>query len=133
MRSSHSSSAMNGTFSLNAGRGIAHVQCAPCPPTLVAPAAAGNVGACAEPSPPKSRRCVPWRAVNMPSTTVPDGMPSDSRNSPACGPCDRSRARAFSTGSAMLRTLSPGRSVSCGPASNMTTRASGTPSSSRRA
>ena len=42
MRSSHSSSGMNGTFSLNAGRGIAHVQCAPCPPTLVAAAAAGK-------------------------------------------------------------------------------------------
>ena len=105
---SHSSSAMNGIFSLKAGDGVAQVQCAPLPPTLVDAAAAGNVGACAEPSPPKSSRWVPWRAVNMPSTTSPAGMPSDSRNAPACGPCDISRARAFSSGSAMLRTLSPG-------------------------
>ena len=49
MSSSHSSSAMKETFSLNAGRGIAQVQCAPCPPTFVAPAAAGKVGACADP------------------------------------------------------------------------------------
>ena len=106
---------------------MAQVQCAPMPPTFVEAAAAGKVGACPEPSPPKSMRCVPWRAVNMPSTTTPSGRPSDSRNAPACGPCDISRARAFSAGSAMLRTLSPGISVSCGPASNITTRASGRP------
>ena len=39
---SHSSSAMNGIFSLKAGDGVAQVQCAPWPPTLVAAAAAGK-------------------------------------------------------------------------------------------
>ena len=43
MSSSHSSSAMNG-ISLKAGDGVAHVQCAPWPPTLVAAAAAGKLG-----------------------------------------------------------------------------------------
>ena len=76
---SHSSSAMKGIFSLKAGDGVAQVQCAPWPPTLVAAAAAGKLEAWAEPAPPKSRRWVPWRAVNIPSVTVAAGMPSDSR------------------------------------------------------
>jgi hypothetical protein len=69
----------------------------------------------------------------MPSTTTPAGMPSDARCSPDCGPCDISRARAFACGSVMLRTLSPGISVNCGPASNMTTRTSSVFSSRMRA
>ncbi len=70
---------MKGIRSLNAGAGVAQVQCAPMPPTLVEAAPAGKVGAWPEPSPPKSSRCVPPRAVNMPSTIAEAGTPSDSR------------------------------------------------------
>ena len=96
--------------------GVAQVQCAPMPPTFVDAAAAGKVGACADPSPPKSSRCVPPRAVNMPSTTADDGMPSDSRKRAglrplraARGPAPSPRGRGCSARSRRLSRSVAGR------------------------
>ena len=98
------------------GPGVAQVQCTPCPPTQVAPAAAGMPG---EPSAARPIRCVPCRAVIVPSTTTPPGMPETPLS------CDRpweaSRAAACSSGSGTFLTFMPSGRVTTGPASTIST------------
>ena len=104
------------------GRGVAHVQCAPMPPTHVDAAAAGM------PALPGSSRCVPWRAVTVPSTI---GMPTSTG---ACGgPWERSRASRSCSSSSRFFRFSPGGSVSTGPASTIRMRACGSRSETMRA
>jgi hypothetical protein len=119
---------MKSIRSLPTGRGVAQVQCTPCPPTQVAAAAAGIP---AEPSAARPMRWVPCRAVMVPSTTTPPGM-ADTPLSVA-RPCDARRAAACSSGSAMFLTFVPGGVETTGPASTISTATSGTVSSTRRA
>ena len=119
---------MNGTRSGPVGAGVAQVQCTPWPPTQVAPAAAGMPG---EPSAARPIRCVPCRAVIVPSTTTPPGMPETPLSCDV--PCDASRAAACSSGPGTFLTFMPIGRVTTGPASTMSTDTSGACSSSSRA
>ena len=110
MRSSHSASSMNGIFSLNAGtRDRAR-------PVRTLPADVGRRrprrGTSGRAPIPRRRsrcRCVPCaRGEHALDDRRPPGCRATRGTRPACGPCDISRARAFASGSAMLRTLSPG-------------------------
>ena len=119
---------MNAMRSGPVGAGVAQVQCTPCPPTQVAPAAAGMPG---DPSAARPIRWVPWRAVIVPSTTTPPGMPETPLS--VARPCEASRAAACSCGSGMFFTFMPGGVLTTGPASTISTETSSRDSSRRRA
>ena len=101
----HSGSGIASIRSVPMGRGVAHDQWAPIPPTLLECAAAGI------PPASPSTACVPGRTAVRTST---EG-----------GPCDRRRMPSRSTGSSTFRTFIPATRVSRGPSSTISIRAAG--------